>query len=137
MSTRSNIGILREDNTVEMIYCHFDGYLDGVGQLLRDHYADTQKIEALVGLGSISSLAADIGEKHDFRMRGDGVVTAYHRDRGEAWEHTQPVTYLNKEDALAHMEEYLYLWLPGETKWVVSDHGRPFVDLLTAQEAEE
>ena len=35
MSTRSNIGIINEDGSVRVVYCHFDGYLTGgVGEQL-------------------------------------------------------------------------------------------------------
>lgn len=39
MSTRSAIGKLNENGTVDGVYCHFDGYPDGVGQTLMDWIA--------------------------------------------------------------------------------------------------
>jgi len=35
MATRSRIAIENQDGTVTSIYCHFDGYLSGVGKLLK------------------------------------------------------------------------------------------------------
>lgn len=70
MSTRSRIGIIREANTdrmvIESIYCHFDGYPEGVGQTLIDHWTDPKKVNRLIALGDLSSLGSVIGRKHDF-----------------------------------------------------------------------
>jgi hypothetical protein len=71
MSTRSRIGIVREFDAkhmvvVESIYCHFDGYPEGVGQMLLDHWTDEAKINRLIALGDLSSLGRVIGRKHDF-----------------------------------------------------------------------
>ncbi len=37
MATRSTIALEFADGTVEQVYCHWDGYLDHNGALLRDH----------------------------------------------------------------------------------------------------
>jgi hypothetical protein len=70
MSTRSRIGIVRDSNAtkvvVESIYCHFDGYPEGVGQMLLDHWTDPERVEQLITLGDMSSLGSEIGEQHDF-----------------------------------------------------------------------
>jgi hypothetical protein len=55
MSTRSRIAIETESGTVKSIYCHFDGYVSGVGKTLFNHY-DREKLEKLIELGDISSL---------------------------------------------------------------------------------
>ena len=56
MSTRSNIGILNEDGTVNYIYCHFDGYLEHNGDILNEHYTTESKVRMLIGLGDLSML---------------------------------------------------------------------------------
>jgi hypothetical protein len=89
MSTRSMIGIEKEDGTVDAIYCHFDGYFDGVGKTLKEHYTERSKVEELISLGSISVLAPEIHpdpeKEHGFypKKQQENVVLAYHRDRGE------------------------------------------------------
>jgi hypothetical protein len=84
MSTRSNIAILNNDGSIEAIYCHWDGYPSHNGKILLDHYMSAKKVRALLALGDISILGAEIGEKHDFDQPApEGVVTAYGRDRGE------------------------------------------------------
>ena len=127
MSTRSNIGIIRKDGKVEVVYCHFDGYPEGVGATLLQHYQDTEKIAELVDLGSLSILGPEIGEKHDFDTHcqneetRDSVCLFYHRDRGEKWDHTKPETYRSLEYYSGVIVqrfdiEYCYIW-DGE-KWL-------------------
>jgi hypothetical protein len=72
MSTRSRIAIENQDGTVKSIYCHFDGYLSGVGRLLKEYYTTQAKVEALIELGDISALEMT-----------PGSTVAYARDRGE------------------------------------------------------
>jgi hypothetical protein len=84
------------------IYCHWDGYPEGVGATLREHYTDDQKITTLMRLGALSSLApllvapvreavlaqgAEEAPKHTFEKPVEGVTVAYHRDRGEELRH--------------------------------------------------
>jgi len=94
MGTRSRIGVMHGDN-VKSIYCHWDGYLSFNGQILQEHY-DSAKANNLVALGDLSSLRANIGEKHafsKFELPAEEVeafealtenwCTFYGRDRGE------------------------------------------------------
>ena len=90
MGTRSRIGVMHGDR-VKSIYCHWDGYLDFNGQILQDHY-DSARANQLVALGDMSSLRANIGEKHTFskfdlgienRVHNEDWCTFYGRDRGE------------------------------------------------------
>lgn len=85
MSTRSVIARENEDGSLDAIYCHSDGYLSHNGRILLEHYRDPGKVSALIALGSISSLAEEIGEKHSFDdyEAHRNWVRAYHRDRGE------------------------------------------------------
>lgn len=83
MATRSHIGVRNLDGTVDYIYCHYDGYPENNGKILTTHYQDMDKVNALMKLGDLSSLDAEIGEKHDFDNRVRGWCHAYGRDRGE------------------------------------------------------
>jgi len=86
MSTRSFISMQLPDGSVRGVYCHFDGYLDGVGKMLKEHYTNPDKVSRLINLGSLSSLGPELGERHDFdtaRYANSDWTTAYHRDRGE------------------------------------------------------
>jgi len=83
MATRSYIGVRNTDASVDYIYCHFDGYPDHNGKILTEHYADMDKVNALMKLGDLSVLGEQIGGKHDFNKRTKGWCLAYGRDRGE------------------------------------------------------
>lgn len=112
MATRSTIAKLNPDGTVTSIYCHWDGYPDGVGATLEEHYTDLAKIRQLLALGDISILAEEIGEQHDFDNPTDGWTLAYGRDRGES--DVGPLVHGSTEQWLDSRKgsgcEYGYLW---------------------------
>lgn len=85
MATRSSITIKTKDGKFMTIYCHFDGYLSGVGQTLVDHYDTQEKAEELLKYGDISFLdeRCDKPEGHSFESPVDGCTVYYGRDRGE------------------------------------------------------
>jgi hypothetical protein len=118
MATRSRIGV-QHGNVIKSIYCHWDGYLEGVGNMLQEHY-DSTKANNLVALGNLSSLGQDIGEAHpfsphdlpeklrnmthdEFKVKFGNMCTFYGRDRGDedvGWKvaHTFE-EFLNQVDA--------------------------------------
>jgi hypothetical protein len=116
MSTRSNIIVHRADGKWATVYCHFDGYLDGVGQMLFDHYNSQEKADELVSYGDMSCLyeKCDKPEGHSYDTPVRGYTVYYGRDRGETG--TDAVISDNFTDAqkAAH-EGYLYVFKDG--KW--------------------
>ena len=142
MSTRSNIGIL-DENGYLAIYCHSDGYTDGVGRTLYYHYQDEARIRSLLALGAISVLEEKIGDpswsimnlehrratgQHcwNYDYREDGVTVAYHRDRGDE-------LLAGRLSGLCE-EEYSYAFdlrpdSPTHGTWLYSDHGKPLAPL--------
>ena len=49
MSTNATIAILNKDGTINMTYCHHDGYLiGGVGEKLLNHYKDAESVKNLI-----------------------------------------------------------------------------------------
>jgi hypothetical protein len=72
MGTRSTIALERADGTVIQVYCHWDGYLSGVGAELYNHYNTPEKLEELLLMGDMSTLGKDLEN-----------TIFYHRDRGE------------------------------------------------------
>lgn len=83
MSTNSTIRL-----NDKIIYCHWNGYIEYNGFILVNHYTDVEKIEELLSLGNISILAENVSgdSSHCFENPNEGIVVAYHRDRGEEWE---------------------------------------------------
>jgi len=84
MATRSYIGVRNADASVDYIYCHFDGYPEHNGAILREHYSNINRVNELLNLGDLSVLGKFIGEKQDFDKRVVGNCLAYGRDRGES-----------------------------------------------------
>ena len=135
MATRSNIAMKTKEGKIVSVYCHWDGYVANNGRILLENYANIDKIEALVALGSISSLGEQIGEQQDFMDRDtqkDEWTLFYTRDRGEELSIQE---YDDIPSWIAEMEEYAYLWNGQE--WLVNDHGAadekgyPIFDLLS------
>lgn len=60
MSVRAHIGILQEDGSVDVIYCHGGGAPNLTGSILLRHYRGKRKVRALIELGDISSLGKDL-----------------------------------------------------------------------------
>jgi hypothetical protein len=120
MATRSFIGILNENETVTGVYCHFDGYPDGVGKKLVEHYSDRAKAAGLIALGGISSLgprlAPEPGEAHSFREPAPGVTVAYGRDGGES-------VVTKRYVSIPHMQANVYKDFHAEYAYVINHRG--------------
>lgn len=82
MATRSLIARHNRDGSFESITVTF-GSPNWIGPTLVQHYADEAKISALLALGPLSHLDAEIGAKHSFSQPHPGWCVAYGRDRGE------------------------------------------------------
>ena len=72
MGTRSTIALETAPGKFRRIYCHWDGYPSHVGYTLANYYDTPEKLNALLDLGDLSSLASSL-EK----------TVAYMRDRKE------------------------------------------------------
>jgi hypothetical protein len=118
MATRSRIAIENQDGTVDSIYCHWDGYLEGVGKTLFNHY-DREKLEKLLELGDLSSLEETLE-----------YTIAYHRDRGEDLHFK---TFKDIEDLFTNgfnsTEEFIYC-LNKDGVWLMGRDESPMIDYL-------
>ena len=126
MSTRCLIGRKIKDNKVEYIYCHHDGYLDGVGETLKTHYTNDSIIDKLMALGDLSALG-EIAESNPNQFNFDKVdynLCAAYRDNGEEDVDSTIITEREYIDKLSTniWIEYLYLW-DGE-KWCYYCEGK-------------
>lgn len=121
MATRSMICV-KDDAVYKAVYCHWDGYPEGVGKTLNSHY-DKYESLGLIELGDISSL-------------GDSITSTYFysRDRGDAADDVSAIQKNTIEDILDIADrlgaEYVYLFDEGE--WLVYDmyENKKFVPLI-------
>ena len=114
MATRSAIGMVEYDGSVTSIYCHWDGYPENNGRLLRKHWNDVYLIEQLMSLGDLSVLGKELGEKQDFDQPTDrSWCLAYGRDRGQPGAVAK--SYVNAEAFIKNATndygtDYIYLF---------------------------
>jgi len=151
MGTRSTIALEFADGTVQQVYCHWDGYLDYNGKILAEYYSDPFKLRDLIDLGDLSSLRPEIGNQHafsqlelraeevaDYKLLTENMCTFYGRDRGESGVSAKKFKDFADYKANHQYEEFEYILRACGDKavWFVSDHGRVYVPLAVALEAE-
>lgn len=90
MSTRSYISKELPNGRYFGIYCHNDGYLNGVGKTLCKHYTDEIKVDSLIALGDISSLGVEVVPTDNKTKDFSKFCFAYARDNGENYETVKP-----------------------------------------------
>ena len=123
MATRCRIGLMLEDGTVKHSYCHYDGYPEGVGETLVQHYNTEDKVKELVSFGDMSYLASVVhpeGE-HNFEKPEQGVTVFYNRDRGET-DVDSVVTTMDEYLSVQYSSciDYLYVFI-GSNWWVYNN----------------
>ena len=107
MGTRCMIGKRTKTGSVSAVFCHYDGYPEGVGAELLTNYDASEKVDALLAGGPMSSLGPT-PEETDYYNGEDGVETYASIDEylrvcskklgdGEDWSDV----------------EYVYLWFNG------------------------
>ena len=116
MGTRSRIGIQLKDNSVLSVYCHYDGYPEFNGRVLRDHYNTSEKVADLINGGNMSCTWTNAGWNNE-TLTECGPL--HYTSRGESLESNAPrydesiFDFLEKENN----EEYAYIWSVNN-KWV-------------------
>ena len=145
MATRSYISYYDGERLVTQ-YCHYDGYIEGVGETLHRCYKEPNRVKQLSRLGDLSVLKEEIEPTgpHSFDNREEGVTVAYGRDRGE--EGTQSKVTYRKFKTVGEIftylrkhfnEEYNYVYLVKTKEWYVSEYGDKPVKLAVALGYEE
>lgn len=96
MSTRSFICKYDADKKAyKAIYCHYDGYVKGVGAMLDANYDTESKVDALLDLGGISSLEATV-----------------EKTRKNAYENSKPQYFTHIDEEFANSDiEFVYLYI--------------------------
>lgn len=110
MATRSNIAVYDDENkTLTQVYCHFDGYIEGVGKTLFTYYNSLEKAKKLVSYGDISFVkesvkktkyySEQIPEDADFIIKDLKIVI---KDENDIF------------SLIKCIEPFFYLWFNGE-----------------------
>jgi len=116
MGTRSRIGIQLKDDSVLSVYCHYDGYPEFNGRVLRDNYDTVEKVRELIDGGDMSCTWTNVGWNNE-TLPESGPL--HYTSRGESMEMNAPrydddiFEFLKKENN----EEYAYIFTVNN-KWV-------------------
>ncbi len=133
MSTRAAIIVERLDGTWKCVYCHWDGYLSGVGTTHFDHYHSQALAERLVELGAISSLGerCDLPPGHSHATPVPGYTVYYGRDRDD-WRGFSAVAGSLEalRDQLSGWPDYVYVWRRERGWYVLTDQLTPLGSAL-------
>lgn len=107
--------IILSDDYV-MVTCHFDGYIEGIGKILKENIKTYEEAIDIVSHGDLSSLDVD--------ENGNLIVDAYISDKNENWKYVKPKQTNNIEKPSIDLwldTEYLYLYIPNPDKNIESN----------------
>ena len=130
MSTRSNIALVKKGGAVEAIYCHQNGYPEGVGQTLAKCYGEEEEVAAMLDLGAIS-LLRDTLETCVFYHRDFGGENTAENTRAERYPSLAECVEAQDSDVFT---EWLYLFAD-DRWWVRAWHGDGFYRLADVLDA--
>ena len=133
MSTRSAIAIVKPTGIIG-VYCHYDGYPQGVGKVLHTHYNSIEKVEELLSYGNISALSEKIGRKHNFDRHLDqhqDWCLFYGRDRKEKYQEAKHFGTFEGFEEEYSWSDYYYIFK--DNNWRYKKAGDPlYHDLAQA-----
>ena len=121
MSTRARIGILLPDDSILSVYHHFDGYPEGLGVTLKEHYNTYDKVAELIDGGNMSNCWSD--SKFDVET-GEFTPIADPKPAYYGGENEQPVISKKRKDffMIDCWQEYSYIFVPngrGQGFWAM------------------
>ena len=122
MATRSIIGILHDNNTIESIYCHYDGMPSNTGYFLLTYYNTKQKVLDLINKGDLSSLACSHNwndEQHPtINNKIQLTPKPYSKRKNQPEPSTRPIIHDIQCNFFNDLmgEEYKYLYIPEDRK---------------------
>ena len=118
MGTRSRIGIQLKDNSVLSVYCHYDGYPEFNGRVLRDNYDTIEKVRNLIDGGDMSCTWTNAGWNNE-TLPESGPL--HYTARGESLESNAPELSKDHGEYLKMSanadEEYSYLFTT-DGEWI-------------------
>jgi len=119
MATRATIGYLNPDNTITTTYNHYDGYPEGLGVALRNHYNTNEEAKEVVNMGYVSYIDAETGNieannKSAPQTVGDGDLVS-------------SIQYFKDQ---ASEGDYAYLWVPQNEEWMYAPTAMKMEDFV-------
>lgn len=137
MATRSAIGIRLNNGKIKAVYCHYDGYPEGVGKTLVENYDGKTNATKLISLGDISILDKNMTKPagHSFNKPVEGYSVFYGRDRGE--KNTKAKIYDSVKDIFHKMPSLFYVYVLENNQWMyASEDNQELRPLLFSQNGE-
>lgn len=121
MSTHSTISVVLPNGRVRTVYCHFDGYLMGVGRTLLSFWNTQELAEQITSIGDMNDLGQRIDPigYHTFLNPESGTCVFFGRDNKEL--NCEPRLWISLSEyyLIAQFEDYNYLFNDGV--WHVSE----------------
>ena len=115
MATRAIIAYLSEDKELTTTYNHYDGYPDGLGKALLNHYDDDSKANIVANVGYISSIDPDTGE-----ITSNNSESPNKMDLNGDWE--EPL-YEIVDEIKSYGVDYAYIWNEVGGDWNTVSNG--------------
>ena len=121
MATRATIGYLNPDNTITTTYNHYDGYPEGLGVALKNHYNTNEEAKEVANMGYVSYIDAETGNieannKSAPQTVGDGDLVS-------------SIQYFKDQ---ASEGDYAYLWVPQNEEWMYAPTAMKMEDFVDA-----
>ena len=121
MGTRSLIGKQLNDGSILGVYCHYDGYPEYNGRMLRDHFDTDEKVNKLIDGGDMSCTWTNAGWNNE-TLPESGPL--HYTARGESLESNAPQLYKDLNEFLCAADdnygaEYTYHYT--SAGWICHD----------------
>ena len=118
MGTRSLIGKQLKDGSILGVYCHYDGYPEFNGRILRDNFDTEDKVNKLIDGGDMSCTWTNAGWNNE-TLPESGPL--HYTMRGESLESNAPKLYKDLNEFFTRGAdqcdaEYTYHFVNGEWK---------------------
>lgn len=127
MATRGTIAIQNADGSINVVYSHWDNYIEGAGRLLLEYYNNKEAVENLIANGDISALGSYVSSTpKPFDRTGEkDWYTIFYTYRGEQLR-VNHWSSIEDYERNQQFEEYNYLFCDGV--WSVNS-GNDWEDL--------
>ena len=121
MATRATIGYLNPDNTITTTYNHYDGYPEGLGVALRNHYNTNEEAKEVANMGYISYIDAETGN-----------IEANNKSAPQTVGDSDLVSSIQYFKDQASEGDYAYLWVPQNEEWMYAPTAMKMEDFVDA-----